>query len=169
LYRVVEPGVGGRRQTGRPGRHRQRVRHQGAHGLGLLQEVPRYLGVDQDRCADQHHHHVGPQLVGGGVMVTLVRSLRHRLGDQTRRAHRLGHDDGRLRRDGAGPGAELPEPDHLVDHQQRDQQHEQPRYRAGGERVASPPPAHRGVSDLTDHQRAGEQRDDQRGQPALPT
>jgi hypothetical protein len=145
------------------------VRHQGAHGLGLLQEVPRYLGVDQDRRADQQHHHVRPQLVDGGVVVTFVRTLRYRPGNQTRRARSLGHDDGRLRRDGAGSVAELPEPDHLIDHQQRDQQHEQPRHRIGGQRVAGPPPAHRAVADLTDHQHACEQRDDQRGQPALPT
>jgi hypothetical protein len=77
-------------------------------GLSLLEEVPRYLGVDQDRCADQQHHHVRPELVDGGVTVAFVATRRPRLGDRTRRAHSLGHDDGRLCRDGAGPAAERP-------------------------------------------------------------
>jgi hypothetical protein len=167
LDRVVEPGVLGRR-TGRLGRHTQRDRHQPAHDLGLLQEIPGHLRVDQDRRADQQHHHVRSQVAGGRVTVTIARARCHRLGYRTQRALGLGHDDGRLGRYGAGPGVELPEPDHLVDHQHRDQQHEQPRHGVGGERVTVPPPAHRPVGDVEDHHHAGEQRDDERGEPAIP-
>jgi hypothetical protein len=64
---------------------------------------------------------------------------------------------------------DLPEPDQLVDHQQRDQQHEQARHRVGGERVTGPPPAHRLISDFQYHQRGSEQRGDDRGGPPLPS
>jgi hypothetical protein len=168
LYRAVEPGVRFRSLIRGLGHHAQRVRHQRAHELGLLQEIPRHHLVDQDRRAHHQHHHVGAQLVEGGVAVAFPRALSHSLGYRTRRALGLGHDDGRLRGHGACPVVDLPEPDHLVDHQQCDQQHEQPRHRVAGQRVTVPPPAHRPVVDVQDHQHAGEQRDDQRREPTLP-
>ena len=146
----------------------QRDRHQPAHDLGLLQEIPRHLRVDQDWRADQQHHHVRSQVAGGRVTVTIARARCHRLGYRTQCALGLGHDDGRLGRHGAGPVVELAEPDHLVHHQQRDQQHEQSRHGIGGERVAGPPPVHRPVGALQDHEHARQQRDDDRGEPAQP-
>jgi hypothetical protein len=134
----VEPGRRNRR-AGRLARRGQRARHLAAQGLGLLEEIPRYLGVDQERRPDQQHVHVRAELVRGVVAVAGAQALGHRIRHLARRAGGLSHDDGRLSRNGAGPVAELPQPDHLVHHQQRDQQHEQPGHRVSGQCVRIPP------------------------------
>jgi hypothetical protein len=135
----------------------------------LLEEVPRDRLVDQDRRAGQQHVHVRAELVGGVVAVAGAQALRDRLGHRLRRAGGLGQDNRRLGGDGASPVLDLAKPDQLIDHQQRDQQHEQSRHRVGSERVTGPPTAHRLVGDLTDHQSGSEQRGDGRREPPLPT
>jgi hypothetical protein len=134
----------------------------------LLEESSRYLFVDQDRGPDQQHVHVRTKLVVCLVSVARTQALADRLGYLARRAGGLDQDDGCLRRYGAGSVVELPEPDHLVHHQQCDQQHEQARHRIGGERVTGPPPAHRPFGDLQEDQHGGEQRGGDRRKPAPP-
>jgi hypothetical protein len=145
------------------------LRHLAGDGLGLLKESPRRSLVDQHRRPDQQHHHVRAKLVGGVVAVAGTKALGDRLGHLACRAGGLGHDDRRLGTDGAGPALELPEADQLVDHQEGDPEHEQPRHRVSSERVAGPPPAHRLVGSLEYHQQAGEKCGDDRGGPSLPT
>jgi hypothetical protein len=102
------------------------LRHLAADGLGLLEESPRRPLVDQHRRPDQQHHHVRAELVGGVVAVAGTEAPGNCLGHLACRASRLGQDDRGLGADGAGPVPELPEADHLVDHQDRDPEHEQP-------------------------------------------
>jgi hypothetical protein len=170
LHRVLQPGVRDSGRAGCLGRRPQPQREGqlAAQGLGLLEENPRHLRVDQDRRPHQQHDHVGPELVRGRIALAGAEPLGQRLRHFPRRTDGLAQDDGRLGADGAGPVVDLPEADHLVDDQDGDQQYQQPRHGVGGERVEVPPAPHPGVGQITDDQHAGQQRDDERGGPALP-
>jgi hypothetical protein len=148
-----------------PGERGQRQGHLAVQVLGLLEEVPRRPAVDQHGRGGQQHRGVRPELVVGRVPLARAgQRLRYR----PRRAVGLGHHDRRLDGHGAGPGADLPEPDHLVDHEGRDQQHQQPRDGRRGQGVVDPPPPQAAIGDVEDHQEARHQRDGGRGEPVFP-
>ena len=83
-----------------------------------------------------------------------------------RRAVGLSHHDGDLDRHGAGPAIAVPEPDHLINHQDRDHKHERPRDRVGGQGVTVPLAPQSGVGQIKDHQGGSHQRNGGGGEPA---
>lgn len=68
------------------------------------------------------------------------------------------HQDGAGDRHGAGLAVALPEPDHLINDQDRDHKHEQPRDCVSGQGVIVPPAPQPGVGQNKDHEDASHQR-----------
>ena len=140
---VLQPGDAGRRGRGVPRARAQRMRDHAGQPLGALQERPRTparrsaaarrraassctSGPRRRRC----HGRRGPGA---------------RLGHGARGADRLTHQDRRLGGDRLLAVLALAPGQHLVDDQHRDQQHQHPGGRRGGERMA-PPPSREGWS-----------------------